>query len=462
MIETICRLRCARLLAAIVGCILLSDRGASAGQLHVEEVTLDEVAEHGFALFGTIVSRAATSHTVQVKVKKIWRGPSGTEQQHREGITVGFAPGDVRELPIYDGVEWTDPGESPIDRRVPGALSFEELTVGRDVIIVEATGFEALPADSHTLAKLDMFFSRDGIERYKKESTVAQLFVDLKDADLRRPALNAMRERGRLDPPAFLALPGYEFFGLAYQLSEKMERRALNDWLLAMIAAKMDGGWRVHLASFVLDTRIDKIDKETRLAMAESFDPADSEQVGTLSLFLCSEAETLRKRRDQARAVQLAKLAAKLEAGRREEANDRDDETLRTLFVRLPADDRIRLVVDLGKLIGSSPAAKAAEAGVDDRLLSLVAAEIVRAPNRAYLPVLAAIEIRLDAHSLDILRRHRMLDAGLAIAAADRASASAVYATLKRWLPEKKEDDPEIADKAWRATVTKVRALAKR
>jgi hypothetical protein len=29
-------------------------------------------------------------------------------------------------------------------------------------------------------------------------------------------------------------------------------------------------------------------------------------------------------------------------------------------------------------------------------------------------------------------------------------------------LPEEKADDPEIADHAWRATVTKFRALAKR
>jgi hypothetical protein len=93
MIETICHLRRAGLLAAFVGCILLSDGGASAGQLHVEEVTLDEVAEHGFALLGTIVSRAATSHAVQVKVKKISRGPRSTEQQQREGSTVGSAPG---------------------------------------------------------------------------------------------------------------------------------------------------------------------------------------------------------------------------------------------------------------------------------------------------------------------------------------------------------------------------------
>jgi hypothetical protein len=125
------------------------------------------------------------------------------------------------------------------------------------------------------------------------------------------------------------------------------------------------------------------------------------------------------------------------------------------------AADRIKLVTSLGRQVGSSQAAKEAEAKVDDRLFSLLVREIKRAPSPAYVPVLAGIELHRDVLSLDALRHRLLLEAGLAVAKADRGSRGAVHAGLLRWLPEKDEDDPSMSDDAWRATVKRFRALGK-
>jgi hypothetical protein len=447
-------------LAALVLSLLLASN-AWAGQLHVENVTLGQIAEHGFALLGRIVSRTASSRAIRVKVKKIWRGRGDQRDVRR----VGSAEEDVRELSIYGGVKWTDPRKSPIDRRVPGALAFDELTVGRDVVIVQGAGFEALPADSRTLAKLDMFFSKDGIERYKKECPPEQLFVDLGDADLREPALDAMCERRLLEPRAFLALPGPELFGIAYNLSKKMERQPFNDWLLAMIAAKMDGGWRVHLAGFVLDARFEMIDKETRLAMAASLDPSDREQARSLFWFLRAEANALRKQPNSERAQELARLALKLESAGPERPGKEHDEVLRTLFGALPAENRIQLVSGLAALINVSRVASDRSERIDHRLLNLFLAEVKRAPARGYVKALSAIDLSScpASSSNGIQRRVDLLEAGLAIAEADPSSGGAVYEALERWVRDDgifpKAVDDKDPNRRWLDIAKRLREL---
>jgi hypothetical protein len=420
------------LVALAVSLFLTSD--AWAGQLDVQNVPLDEIATRGYALLGTIVSQIASRHAVRLRVKRIWQGRDNPRAAER---AVDSSGEDVREIVIYAGVKWTDPRKSPIDRRVPGALAFDQLTVGRDVVIVRAHGFEALPADDRTLAKLDLFFSTDGVERYKTNAPSKRLHTDLGDEDLQGPALDAMCRRHLLEPRAFIALPEHKIGELGWELAAKLDRKELNEWLVAMIGAIEDGPRRTRLASLMSESNVKgKLDQGTRLALAASLDPSDSEQALYLVRFLKAESEGARPTGAPARV--LVSAALKLEAAGSAYPSQHD-ELMRTLFGTLPPQERIRLVTGLAALVNTSQSAKKQRERIDHRLLALVLAEVKRAPEGAYVEALGAIDLSsCPLNGSGVRLRVSLLEAGLVIAEAAPSSRTAVYQALKHHVSDER------------------------
>ena len=254
-----------------------------------------------------------------------------------------------------------------------------------------------------------------------------------------------------------------------------MPREALNGWLLAMIRATVDGPRRICLAGLLHEAGFtEKVDPATRLALVLSMDLADRDQAVRVSWFLQEQAKALRTASNSASAKLITEVALKREAARRDSADWEDDEMLRTLMLVLPAQERIDFVARLAALIGTSPAAKHAKERFDDRLLGLFLAEIRRAPERTYLPALAAIDLSFipGVNQSAVETRVEVLDAGLAIAHADPSSAGEVYASLKRWIRDEKMFDPDIVislssesptsmQERWKSVLKQFKALAK-
>jgi len=112
------------------------------------------------------------------------------------------------------------------------------------------------------------------------------------------------------------------------------------------------------------------------------------------------------------------------EAQRSGSASGEDDALLRGLMKLLSPTERIEAVTRLGALVMASPEARRSAKKFDDRLCALFLAEVRRAPDRAYIAPLAAIDLSFYPRESQgrVESRVDVLDAGLAIAEADPAS----------------------------------------
>ncbi len=169
---------------------------ALAGQLHIQWFGLAEIASgDGYALHARVDATDPKANKLTVTVLRGWA---------RDDVT---APSGTFDAAIYGGVEWTDPRESPIDRRFVGSMQVTGVKVGAEVLLVPLGGkqweFAAWTKDS--TRKLDAFFADGGPPAYRKRSKRAQLEADLADFDLHDPAYKELVERKQLTAKALIA-----------------------------------------------------------------------------------------------------------------------------------------------------------------------------------------------------------------------------------------------------------------
>lgn len=185
---------------------------AYAGQLHVTYFDMAAIARQGgLALVSTVLSvnLQEKRKKVRVRVEEVWIAHD-EEEAYMMPLGSGdsddgpYQPGKEYELPIYEGVVWTDPNESPIDFRVGGAIRVEDIQPQDRVVAVNVHGWELLPRDSDMERKLEVFFTSDGTRRYVEDTDTAQLKRDLADTDFYLLAREALTGRNELTAEAIL------------------------------------------------------------------------------------------------------------------------------------------------------------------------------------------------------------------------------------------------------------------
>jgi hypothetical protein len=109
-----------------------------------------------------------------------------------------FAPQD--EYPIYEGVEWDDPGDSPSDERLYSCASIREAQPGVRVIVApsQVEGYEMVLADAAAIRRAELAF---GLRKLEDEPDAA-LEADLDDRELMNDALAVLRSRGTITAAA--------------------------------------------------------------------------------------------------------------------------------------------------------------------------------------------------------------------------------------------------------------------
>ncbi len=164
-------------------------KSAYAGQLHVETYGFAEVARvTGFALAATVLAVDAAKHSIKIIVRKIWVAPKKEADEYRVG--------DTYDVPLYQGVVWTNPNKSPIERRLLGFLSLEDIKPGK-YVIVAGNPPEAVADNPTNRRKADILIG--AAEDYAKAASDKELAFDLHDEDLMQVAYDALKARGRLE-----------------------------------------------------------------------------------------------------------------------------------------------------------------------------------------------------------------------------------------------------------------------
>ena len=457
--------------------VLCLPMDAYAGQLHVQWITLGEVARHGLAVLGTIVSIQASEQIVTIRIKRLWQRKDNADKNFISSLESAYSENTEHEFKIYTGVVWDNPHESPIDRRVPGALHLNEVKIGEDVVLVSSMGNEMLPANQKTLKKLDLFFSDTALDEYVKTAPAEMLYADLNDLDLREPALDAICARKLLKPEAFLRLEPRLLYMLGWELGNKvghqLTAKEFNEWLLGMIKAAKDTARREEINNILSESSFaDKVGAQTRLALIESLDLSHTDEQYILGRYIRDEFEAWKATPDIERAKRTMDLALSFEAVRRDSSSWNDMELLRVLNESLPRSSQIDMVKRIGRLVMTSRRAKESEQRFDDELFELFVAQVRQAPATAFLKELEAIDLsHIEKTSQGRVEyRVAILDAGLAISEADPASADSIYAALEKWIRHEEmfhpdiilsidEEKPGEKQQRWSATLNKFKAL---
>ncbi len=222
--------------AAVICLFLLAAEPAHASQLHVTYFDLAAVAQQaGIALVATVLSVRlhGARKRVKARVDEVHELPLQDEAVWVDRSD--YLPGNEYEFPIYEGVEWTDPNESPIDFRVRGSLAVEELKPEDRVVAVDAFhGWELLPWSSDMERKLHVFFTENGARRYAETTSSGQLQDDLADADWYALAREALIDRKALTPEVILraarrTLRPYEMLSKHFEPLSHQDRSAFVD-----------------------------------------------------------------------------------------------------------------------------------------------------------------------------------------------------------------------------------------
>ena len=443
---------------------------AWAGQLQIHFVTLGEIALHGAAYLGTVVSVYSSQQLVTVKIRKSW-----SSERSRDGVSnidISDASYD-REFKIYGGIVWDNPNRSPVDHRVRGSVPLSEVKPGQDIVVVSSRGFEMIPADTHTVKKIELFFSPSELENYKKNAPEDTIYHDLKDADLSVPALEAMCARKLIATRAFLTLEPHKMFDLGWKLGDCLSAREFDEWMSAMIVDARSGQHRLKLIDLMRDSRhMGKTTPATQLALIKSLDLNDPDQQNALRWFVQDEVATLAVAPNPERTESSAALALSLAANRKDSASWEEYESLRKLISTLPEIKQIEFIKQIGILVMTSHRAKAAKERFDDGLMNFFIEQVTRNPSIEYLPELETIDLSYISKSSQnrVENRVAILDAGLAIAKKETSSSSAVFNALKRWADDEKIFNPEIIlslddekpsekKKRWKSTLKNFKAL---
>lgn len=380
-----------------------------AGQLHVHLQTMSDFVRFGYAVMGTVLSVNASKMIVRARIDKVWH-------KREEGFgypsSRDHKPGQIVEFNIYGGVVWTDPNKSPIDMRVRGHLYIGEVTENQQVIFVPSHGYEMIAASESNIAKLDLFYSENGIKGYMEKSSAEKLYADLKDIDLSGVALDAMCERNLLDPGAFLTLEARQLFDLGWSMRDKLDDERYDSWFRSLVRSKHSPEQLKYLIDLSRETLVrDKLRSETKLELFQKLDLNDYDQ----AVYIKWDArETMEKHRNNPQEVSFD--AIKTAIGfylmymEHQKFDDwQDKEGLKHLLESLTDEDKIQTIKIIGSYVMGSAYAKKSGDGYDDYLFDLFLELSEKYPSLEYLIEFEKIDLsgisktsqsRVDNHSL--------------------------------------------------------------
>ena len=416
-----------------------------AGQLIVDVVSLSEIARFGFAIMGTVMSVNVSKNTVGIKRKKAW-----ARKENERFILSHENPAienKIEEFSIYQGVVWSDPGKSPLDRRVRNALHLTEVKVGQEVLLVFAMKNELIKADENMLRKMDLLFSEEKLEHYLKKAQAATLYKDLQDDDLRELALEAMSARNLLDPEAFLNLQPSVVFKIGWKLGKDLPAPTFDKWLASMVKATRDNGLRRKLADLAREPSLaDKITDQTRINLMKSLDLNDEDQRNILSWYVSDETNALKENPDQARSERVTSFSLDVLAKRKDTVMGSEFEALRKLLESLPHDKQVEYTKRIGKLVMTSENALKTQEKIDENLFGFFISQVIKNPDIAYLPELAGIDLSLISKisQRQVEDRVSLLKAGLAIAKNKPSESHKIFNALKKWTTDQSLFKPSM------------------
>lgn len=154
-----------------------------AGELFTEHFSLSEVAEKsGKVVLAKALEISEQTSELKAKVQKTWSSENSenyaslreiNEQTSEFKAKVQktwpvensgeYSAGRVYVFPIYKGIEWTDPGESPIEKRLADSIRINEIKPGQKVLIVSrGATFELLPATRSKIREVENLFKGEG------------------------------------------------------------------------------------------------------------------------------------------------------------------------------------------------------------------------------------------------------------------------------------------------------------
>ncbi|MBN2037189.1 MAG: hypothetical protein JW768_10640 [Chitinispirillaceae bacterium] len=158
---------------------LMSPVSVGAGQLHVRYYGLSDVAcQNGIAILGTISGVDRSKKRITFLARKVWTRPGlppaayvieefvadGSDDFYEKGKRYSvskekeFVAGRTYDITVYTGVVWDNPRKSPVDSRIRDYLNLDELTMGKNVIVVLPRR-ELITANKANVRKADFFFS---------------------------------------------------------------------------------------------------------------------------------------------------------------------------------------------------------------------------------------------------------------------------------------------------------------
>lgn len=178
---------------------------AHAGQLFTDYYGLVTALQNsGPIILGTVVAVDTAKGSLTLLVKKYWTKPvSSFTSKTNHTLEVGQS----LNLTINQGIEWTDPNESPIDQRLYGHLNFKTVKKGEDVILA---GDELLAPTPTILDRLTRISSAQFKTDYPEKMTESVLISDLEDFDLSPKAFKELLRRKKADLKTLMTMKDAE------------------------------------------------------------------------------------------------------------------------------------------------------------------------------------------------------------------------------------------------------------
>ena len=123
-----------------------------AGELFTESFSLDEAYDSTLqVVLATVLETNADTNELKAKALKAW--PAAAAK---------YTAGQDYAFPIYAGIKWTDPNESPIEKRLADSTRLEKVKAGQKMLIVSrGAAFELLPATKGNLRKVEALFKKN-------------------------------------------------------------------------------------------------------------------------------------------------------------------------------------------------------------------------------------------------------------------------------------------------------------
>ena len=175
--------------------LLLPSIGWS-GMLSYEYLSLSQAH---MVLYGTVIAIDKVKHIIKIKTIKIWNKTDKKEQVGKE-VSIN----------LNGGVEWTDPGKSPIEIRFNNWKSITEIKLGEKVYIAQGMSDDIIESKLNLSEQLDVIFGPNPYQSGPESPAIKNydlLYQHLYDKNLYLRAIQEFYNEGEIDLNRFYKVP---------------------------------------------------------------------------------------------------------------------------------------------------------------------------------------------------------------------------------------------------------------